>query len=162
MLDVRPRGRNQDKPVRYCVASCINIWDEETRSSITSWVRTAGSGHRHYCNHPKCRFKGRCETNYGTTGFWAHLKVAHCVVKNQPQLTVAKDVKAVIPYMYDEEASLRKFYLAIVMHEYQLVIYWFMACLLIYGLFDFQRRRLVPLLVTLKLLRSLFRSCTLR
>ena len=42
LLDVRPRARNQDKPVRYCVASCINIWDEETRS-ITSWVRTAGS-----------------------------------------------------------------------------------------------------------------------
>ena len=31
LLDVRPCGRNQDKPVRYCVASCINIWDEETR-----------------------------------------------------------------------------------------------------------------------------------
>ena len=31
LLDVRPRGRNQDKPVRYCVASCIIIWDEETR-----------------------------------------------------------------------------------------------------------------------------------
>ena len=45
LLDVRPRGRNQDKPVCYCVASCINIWDEETRS-ITSWVRTTGSGHR--------------------------------------------------------------------------------------------------------------------
>ena len=29
LLDVRPHGRNQDKPVRYCVASCINIWDEE-------------------------------------------------------------------------------------------------------------------------------------
>ena len=36
LLDVRPHGRNQDKPVCYCVASCINIWDEETRS-ITSW-----------------------------------------------------------------------------------------------------------------------------
>src|SRR6185295_1195462 len=36
LLDVRPRGRNQDKPVRYCVASCINIWDEKKRS-ITSW-----------------------------------------------------------------------------------------------------------------------------
>ena len=31
LLDVRPCGRNQDKPVCYCVASCINIWDEETR-----------------------------------------------------------------------------------------------------------------------------------
>ena len=36
LLDVRPRGRNQNKPVRYCVASCINIWDKKTRS-ITSW-----------------------------------------------------------------------------------------------------------------------------
>src|SRR6185503_614471 len=49
LLDVRPRGRNQDKPVRYCVASCINIWDEEARS-ITSWdpdrrVRTLTVGH---------------------------------------------------------------------------------------------------------------------
>jgi len=32
LLDVRPRGRNQDKPVRYCAASRINIWDEETRN----------------------------------------------------------------------------------------------------------------------------------
>ena len=31
LLDVRPRGRNQDKLVRYCVASCINIWDEKIR-----------------------------------------------------------------------------------------------------------------------------------
>ena len=45
LLDVRPHGRNQDKPVRYCVVSCINIWDEETRS-ITSWVRAVGSGRR--------------------------------------------------------------------------------------------------------------------
>ena len=33
LLDVRPRGRNQDKPVCYCVASCINIWDEEHATS---------------------------------------------------------------------------------------------------------------------------------
>ena len=46
LLDVRPRGRNQDKPVRYCVASCINIWDEKKSGIITSWVWTAGSGHR--------------------------------------------------------------------------------------------------------------------
>ena len=32
LLDVRPRGRNQDKTVCYCVASYIIIWDEETRS----------------------------------------------------------------------------------------------------------------------------------
>ena len=46
LLDVRPRGRNQDKHVRYCVASCINHLGRGTRSIITSWVRTVRSGHR--------------------------------------------------------------------------------------------------------------------
>ena len=46
LLDVRPRGRNQNKPVRYSVASCINHLGLGTRSIITSWCRTAGSGHR--------------------------------------------------------------------------------------------------------------------
>src|SRR6185436_5061205 len=33
LLDVRPHGRNQDKPMRYCIASFINIWDEEHAAS---------------------------------------------------------------------------------------------------------------------------------
>ena len=32
LLDVRPRGRNQDKPCVTVIASCIIIWDEKTRS----------------------------------------------------------------------------------------------------------------------------------
>ena len=32
LLDVRPRGRNQDKPCVIVIASCTIIWDEETRS----------------------------------------------------------------------------------------------------------------------------------
>ena len=43
-----PPGRNEDKPVGDCVASCINHLGRGTRSIITSWIRTAGSGHRHY------------------------------------------------------------------------------------------------------------------
>src|SRR6185503_7504383 len=46
LLDVRPHGRNQDKPMRDCVASCINHLGRGTRCIIISWVRTAGSGHR--------------------------------------------------------------------------------------------------------------------
>ena len=34
-----------------------------------------------YCKWPKCKHKGICESNYGTTGFWTHLRVAHSVVK---------------------------------------------------------------------------------
>ena len=64
LLDVRPRGRNQDKPVRYCVACCINIWDEETRS-IASWnpdrrVRTPTRTISTSCKKKmiKCQLKG--------------------------------------------------------------------------------------------------------
>ena len=32
LLDVRSRGRNQDKPCVTVITSCIIIWDEETRS----------------------------------------------------------------------------------------------------------------------------------
>ena len=32
LLDVRPCGRNQDKPCVTVIASCIIIWDEEIRS----------------------------------------------------------------------------------------------------------------------------------
>ena len=48
LLDVQPRGRNQDKPVRDCVASCINHLGLGTRSIITSWCLTIGSGHRQF------------------------------------------------------------------------------------------------------------------
>ena len=48
LLDVRPHSRNLDKPVRYCVVSCINHLGRGTRSIITSWVRTAGSGRRQF------------------------------------------------------------------------------------------------------------------
>jgi len=80
-----------------------------------------------HCKWPRCKHKGRCESNYGTTGFWTHLRVTHSVVKGQQQLKVEKDGKkditAVVPYRYDEEASLRKFYLAKVMHEYPFNIF---------------------------------------
>jgi len=46
LLDVRPRGRNQNKPLRYCVTSYINHLGLGTRSIITSWCQAARSGHR--------------------------------------------------------------------------------------------------------------------
>jgi hypothetical protein len=78
----------------------------------------------------KCNFKGcrapsgnnRCESNRGTTGFWNHLSKYHSVDKKQLQLKTgkdaAKDITFVEPFRYDQEVSLRKFYLAIIMHEY--------------------------------------------
>ena len=48
LLDVWPRGRNQNKPLRYCVTSCINHLGLGTRSIITSWCQVARFGHRQF------------------------------------------------------------------------------------------------------------------
>jgi hypothetical protein len=70
----------------------------------------------------KSRAKYRAESHQGTTGFQNHLKSAHNVVKGQQQLNIekdhGKDMTVVQPFKYDLEVSLKKFYLAIIMHEY--------------------------------------------
>lgn len=78
----------------------------------------------------KCNFKGcknktskhRAESRFGTTGFWTHLWNYHSVKKGQTQLTTKKDndtgIAIVKPYKYDQEASLKKFYEAMIVHEY--------------------------------------------
>ena len=75
-----------------------------------------------YCDFPKCKQRYRAEGNHGTTGFKNHLRSAHGIVKGQQQLNVGKDVGTEIthiqPYKYDQEASLKKLNLAIIMHEY--------------------------------------------
>jgi hypothetical protein len=78
-----------------------------------------------YCNFPNCKQKYRAECNYGTNGFRNHLKSAHSVVKGQLQLKAekehGKDVTNIQPFRYDQDASVKKLYLAvinIVEHEY--------------------------------------------
>jgi hypothetical protein len=75
-----------------------------------------------YCNFPNCKQRYRAECNYGTTGFRNHLKSAHSVVKGQLQLKAekdhGKDITNIQPYKYDQEVSVKKMHLAIIMHEY--------------------------------------------
>jgi hypothetical protein len=75
-----------------------------------------------HCNFPKCKQKYRAESNYGTNAFRNHLKSQHKQVKGQLQLKAekdnGKDVTAIVPYRYDYETSLKKLYLAVIMHEY--------------------------------------------
>jgi hypothetical protein len=100
-----------------------DVWEHFTKKRLV----TEDNGKTYvqlwaHCKWPRCKHEGRCESNYRTTGFWTHLRVAHSVVKGQMQLKEEKDaetgITVVVPYRYDEEASLKKFYLAIVMHEY--------------------------------------------
>ncbi|CAA0827026.1 Zinc finger BED domain-containing protein DAYSLEEPER, partial [Striga hermonthica] len=114
--EVEPDGKRQKRCIsgvwKYFTKKKLVI-EDNGKVYIQKWA---------YCNYPMCKHKARCEGNYGTTGFWTRLRVAHSVQKGQQQLKVEKDgaqeIKAVVTYRYDEEASLRKFYLAIVMHEY--------------------------------------------
>lgn len=111
-----PSGKRSKKCTsdvwQYFTKHRVSI-EDNGKSYVQMWA---------HCNFPKCKHKGRCESNYGTTGFWSHLRTSHSIVKGQQQLKVEKDndknIIAVQPYKYDEEASVRKFYLAIVMHEY--------------------------------------------
>ena len=111
---------HRGKRVKRCTS---DVWEHFTKKELV--IEDNGKTYVQrwaYCKWPKCKHKGRCESNYGTTGFWTHLRVAHSIVKGQQQLKAETDNKkgitTVVPYKYDEEASLRKFYLAIVMHEY--------------------------------------------
>jgi hypothetical protein len=74
------------------------------------------------CKFPKCKARYRCEGRYGTTAFLNHLRSAHRIVKGQRQLSMVKDHEkdctVVEPYKFDQAVSLRKLYLAIIMHEY--------------------------------------------
>ena len=62
-----------------------------------------------HCKQPGCKHSARAEGNYGTTGFWTHLRTAHSIVKGQLQLKCEKDgeknITTVQAYRYDEEAS---------------------------------------------------------
>jgi hypothetical protein len=75
-----------------------------------------------YCNFPKCKQRYRVESNHGTNAFRNHLRSHHSIVKGQLELKAekdhGKDVTTIQPFRYDPDASLRKFYLAVIMHEY--------------------------------------------
>jgi hypothetical protein len=69
----------------------------------------------------KCTFKTRCESSRGATAFWNHLKLKHYIKKGQQELQVQNvegDNVVVQTFKYDPEVSLKKFYKAMIMHEY--------------------------------------------
>lgn len=71
------------------------------------------------CNY--CSYETKHNSKNGTSVYFSHTKSQHSTVAGQQLLKVETDgscVTSVEPYRYDQEASLRKFYLAIIMHEY--------------------------------------------
>ena len=61
-----------------------DVWQYFTKKTVV--IEDNGKVYQQiwaHCDFPKCKHKGRCESNYGTTGFWTHLRVAHSIVKGQ-------------------------------------------------------------------------------
>lgn len=99
------------------------MWEHFTKKTVI--IEENGKKYEQewgYCKFPRCRKKYRADSNYGTSGFRNHLKSAHNIVKGQLQLKAekdnGKDVTNIQPYRYDQEISVKKLYLAIIMHEY--------------------------------------------
>jgi hypothetical protein len=126
LVDSEPVNINDDddehgaKRQKKCTSE---VWQYFTRETKTVTINGKNYTEKWAsCNFPRCKTKYRCESTKGTTGFWTHLRTTHSVVKGQQQLAVGKDhekdINIVEPYKYDPEVSSRKFYLAIIMHEY--------------------------------------------
>jgi hypothetical protein len=79
-----PTGKRQKKctsDVRQYFTKKRLVIEDNGKTYVQLWA---------HCSWPRCKHKGRCESNYGITGFWTHLRVAHSIVKGQQQLAVEK------------------------------------------------------------------------
>ena len=96
----------------------VRVQDKDGNTIVENWAK---------CNSPGCTYKGRRESGRGTTVFKSHLKNNHSIMTGQQRLEMKpsgdnEKSASVQTFRYDEAASLTKFYLAIVMHEYPMRI----------------------------------------
>ncbi|KAF0909371.1 hypothetical protein E2562_035812 [Oryza meyeriana var. granulata] len=120
---VADQEQEQQPPTKKQKKQTSDVWQHFTK--VIETVQVDGQSYEQVwakCEFPNCRNKYRAESTKGTTGLWSHLRSAHGVVKGQQQLQVGKShgksVSYVEPFRYDPEVSIKKFYEAIIMHEY--------------------------------------------
>ncbi|CAA0824805.1 Zinc finger BED domain-containing protein DAYSLEEPER [Striga hermonthica] len=113
-------GGTTGKRKKRCTSA---VWQYFTKKTVV--VEVDGKKYEQlwgYCNFPKCSARYRAESVNGTNAFQSHLRSTHSIVKGQLQLKTerdrGKDVTLVQAFKYDLETSIKKFYLAIIMHEY--------------------------------------------
>ena len=114
---VEPSTKRQKK-------TTSKVWDFYTKLTVTHKRDDGTTEVQVWAKCKKCSYKTRGESNKGTTVLWNHVNAKHDVKKGQQQLKVEKsEGKDIIEtYKYDPEVSLKKFYQAIVMHEYPFVM----------------------------------------
>jgi len=126
-IDVDVDSGGEDQPAGKRVKkSTSEVWQYFEKYLVTEIV----DGKPEQQLWGKCKYKGcktktsklRAESKFGTTSFWTHLANYHSIKKGQQHLTTKKDnetgIAIVQPYKYDQEASVRKFYEAMIVHEY--------------------------------------------
>ena len=100
---------------------CVGIFHKEAGDHRGSWEDTSPSVGTLQTTWLQTQCQGRGQLWDNRVLDTPQDNTQHSV-KGQMQLKWEKDgeknITAVQPYRYDEEASLRKFYLAIIMHEY--------------------------------------------
>jgi hypothetical protein len=112
-------GGNNQKRHKRCTSW---VWEYFTKKNVV--IEENGKKYEQVwglCNFARCKAKYRVECNHGTTGFSNHLKSAHKIMKGQLQLSLekdGKDITTIKPFRYDQDDSVKKIYLAIIMHEY--------------------------------------------
>ncbi|WVZ51693.1 hypothetical protein U9M48_002808 [Paspalum notatum var. saurae] len=96
------------------------VWDYFTKSTVQTKGDKGNIEMEVWAKCKKCTFKTRGESNRGTTVFWNHLKNKHNLVRGQQELHLqsAGNSTVVQNFKFDPEESLKKFYKAVIMHDY--------------------------------------------
>jgi hypothetical protein len=127
-LVTEPAGK--PPPCKRSKKTTSDVWNHMTQYEVTVQDKNGNTVVERWakCNSPGCIYKGRRESGRGTSVFISHLKYNHSIITGQQRLELKpsgdnnEQSASVQTYRYDEAASLTKFYLAIVMHEYPIRI----------------------------------------
>jgi hypothetical protein len=96
------------------------VWQHFTRYEIDVEQPDGSNVKQKWGKCLRCSHKAKADASNGTKAFSNHLKLKHCLVKGQQQLSQSGN--DIATYKYDEKASVRLLYYAIIMHEYPFIV----------------------------------------
>jgi hypothetical protein len=96
------------------------VWEHFTRYELEVQQSDGSTVKQPWAKCNRCAHKARAESANGTKAFSNHLKLKHQILKGQQILSQSGN--AIATYKYDENASARLLYYAIIMHEYPFII----------------------------------------
>ncbi|KAM0832754.1 hypothetical protein ACQ4PT_064700 [Festuca glaucescens] len=113
--DSAPTAKKQKK----CTSK---VWLHFTKEKVTTIGPDSEEVVELWAKCNRCKYKARADSNRGTTAFMNHLRARHNVKLGQQTLSLVKgDGNTTIVQTsnrYDPEVSLRKWHMALIMHDY--------------------------------------------